>query len=489
MFTLRGHQYQAKHIRHIGISAFFTLCLTILCAQSAAQSIDLAGYLSAGISYADDRDAVINSFFDEVDNGERYGANSKLGVQFSRQFSPTLQGVIQFVGRGTREDFTLQTEWAYFNWQPKANTQLRIGKTVLPIHLISEHINVGYSYPWVTPPREVYGVSSLITTHSGIDISQRYTLNKLPLIGHSTLETQFNAGRHPTLKVDFPSLSGVDITNSDIATLSSLASQPDPLTSADLEAAGLTGIITNRELDISISESFGFVVSLSNPYFSIRINRQLATLEVEESSLSNLAFGLANSAQAMTELTQIIFINLVNQANGGADISSTLAAIQNAGGALNLNDYLGISSQIALFGDQYSVDMDIHGLGITSEWQDWLLMFEAQRFQLGSAHSKSGYLTIARHIGNWMPLITVAGIEKESDLSTNIDNFLIGEQVSVTLGLNYEFNKRAVIKTQLEHINPDSGETYPGLNARSGIFSSDPDGDVLIGSFVIDVVF
>lgn len=461
----------------------------MLTGNTVAQSIDLAGYLSAGISYADERNAVINSFFDEVDNGERYGANSKIGLQFSQQFSSKLQGVIQFVGRGTRDDFTLQTEWAYFNWQPTPNWQLRIGKTVLPIHLISEHINVGYSYPWVIPPREVYGVASLITTHSGIDISRRFSLNKLPLIGHSTLEAQFNAGRHPTLNVDFPSLSGVDISNSDIATLNTLANQAGTLTSAELEAAGLTGIITHRELDISISESFGFVVSLSNPYFSLRLNRQLATLEINESSLGTLALGLTDSTQGLTELAQVLFINLVNQSNGGADISSTLSAIQNTGGALNLNDFLGISSQIALFGDQFSVDIDIQGVGITSERQNWLFMFEAQRFQLGSAYSKSGYVTIARQIGNWMPLVTFAAIKKESDLITNIDNLLIGEQVSTTLGLNYAFNKRAVIKAQLEHINPDSGDGYPGVSARSGIFSSEPDGDVLISSFVVDVVF
>jgi hypothetical protein len=185
----------------------------------------------------------------------------------------------------------------------------------------------------------------------------------------------------------------------------------------------------------------------------------------------------------------LLFINLVNQANGGGDISSALQTLLNSGGSFTLEDMLGIGAQVGLLGDQFGVNVDVKGVGITGDWEDWFTIIELQDFQLGSIQSKSGYLTLGRRYGRWIPLITFAAVENHSKSRSGFDSVLIGEQISTTLGLNYELSKSAVLKTQLEHINPDVGTSFPGLESKAGVFVQDPGGDVLIGSFVVDMVF
>ena len=47
-------------------------------------------------------------------------------------------------------------EWLYLNYQPDRFFQFKLGRQRTPFYAYSEVIDVGFAYPWITPPQQVY---------------------------------------------------------------------------------------------------------------------------------------------------------------------------------------------------------------------------------------------------------------------------------------------------------------------------------------------
>ena len=58
---------------------------------------------------------------------------------------------------------------------------VRAGKIKFPTFLISDYYEVGYAYPWIRPPQEVYS-SNPITTLNGVDVLARFRLGDMSLL-------------------------------------------------------------------------------------------------------------------------------------------------------------------------------------------------------------------------------------------------------------------------------------------------------------------
>jgi predicted porin len=63
-------------------------------------------------------------------------------------------------------------EWANVRYEFTPDFSVRLGRTVLTAFLMSDTRNVGYTYPWVRPPTEVYRLLQ-ITASDGMDVSYR----------------------------------------------------------------------------------------------------------------------------------------------------------------------------------------------------------------------------------------------------------------------------------------------------------------------------
>ena len=99
--------------------------------------------------------------------------DSKLGVQVNSSFTDKLSAAVQIVSQ-YQHDNTWRpiTEWANVKYQLTPEFSVRLGRIVLPTLLIYESRKVGYSYPWVRPPEEVY-FNAFATNGDGGDISYR----------------------------------------------------------------------------------------------------------------------------------------------------------------------------------------------------------------------------------------------------------------------------------------------------------------------------
>jgi hypothetical protein len=79
-------------------------------------------------------------------------------------------------------------EWANIKFQATPDLSLRFGRIALPMFLAADYRKIGYAYPWVRTPVEVYGAIP-ISNSDGVDASYRWNRDGLKNV------TQFFFGR------------------------------------------------------------------------------------------------------------------------------------------------------------------------------------------------------------------------------------------------------------------------------------------------------
>ncbi len=79
---------------------------------------------------------------------------SLIGLQGKMTFSPDLTAVAQVVARGIGKGVEL--DWAYGSYNLTPSLTLQVGHKRLPLYYYSDFMYVGYAYPWVRPPQDLY---------------------------------------------------------------------------------------------------------------------------------------------------------------------------------------------------------------------------------------------------------------------------------------------------------------------------------------------
>lgn len=154
---------------------YLTLTGLILGSIPLAQANDIkfSGFLSVGGGFVDDEKSIPYGGYSEKD---LTFDNNLLGLQVTGSISDKLTATAQMIARSSN-DYSLKTEWAYLTWQVSDNTKIRAGRLRAPFYIYSDSLDVGYSYPWITPPREVYSVP--FNNVDGVDIYSTGTLGPL----------------------------------------------------------------------------------------------------------------------------------------------------------------------------------------------------------------------------------------------------------------------------------------------------------------------
>jgi hypothetical protein len=126
-----------------------------------------------------------------------FAPDSKLGGQVNAVFNDQFSGVVQVVAQHQYDNtYTPQVEWANVKYQVLPELSVRAGRIAAPSYLLSESRFVGYSYPWVRPPVETYGVLS-ITSNDGVDATWRSTVagaNNAVQAYYGTSSVKFGGG-------------------------------------------------------------------------------------------------------------------------------------------------------------------------------------------------------------------------------------------------------------------------------------------------------
>ncbi len=109
--------------------------------------------------------------FSGIDTTWEYNRHTRAGVQLDARINDEARAVVQFLSRAD-QDFEVETQWAYFSYELSPSVTARAGRIVLPFYMHSQYTQVGYAYPWIKLPGEVYDVAAL-DTMEGMDLTWR----------------------------------------------------------------------------------------------------------------------------------------------------------------------------------------------------------------------------------------------------------------------------------------------------------------------------
>jgi hypothetical protein len=115
--------------------------------------------------------------------------DSLIAAQVTANFTPKLSAVLQVISEQNYDaSFTPHVEWANVKYQFTPDFSIRIGRTALPIFMLTDSRKIGYAIPWVRPPVALYDLVG-VTSNDGVDGSYRMSM------GAATNTLQVTAGR------------------------------------------------------------------------------------------------------------------------------------------------------------------------------------------------------------------------------------------------------------------------------------------------------
>lgn len=157
--------------------SFAVFCSPGAQAQDANSDFKVTGFLTVvgGKVISGDKDGVpilsekCPCYTADWGNGGVYRDNfsfkpeSRAGIQLNYKPTTELSLVGQVVVRGT--DSTPNVQWAYGGYKFNKNWELQVGRKRIPLYYYSDFQDIGLSYPWVSPPPELYGWE--VTNYNG----------------------------------------------------------------------------------------------------------------------------------------------------------------------------------------------------------------------------------------------------------------------------------------------------------------------------------
>ena len=160
-------------------------------ASTPAQAIQFDGFMTAGASKIvtiDDKDKgniYVGGLGDRgITEDLTFEKDTRFGLQISSDITENMSVVAQVLGRGDQGNFNAIIEWAYIDYELHDTTSIHVGKIKQPVYLVNDYIEVGYAYPWIRPPQEVYYSNNPLNTVNGIELLLQFP------VGRGTLSFQ-----------------------------------------------------------------------------------------------------------------------------------------------------------------------------------------------------------------------------------------------------------------------------------------------------------
>jgi hypothetical protein len=104
------------------------------------------------------------------------GTDTRAGLQLHWQPQPGLEFTSQAVlyKRPSDTPASEAIELAYAGWRPTQTARVRLGRTSPDVFLFANSRHLGYAWPWIRPPVDMYGFLPLLAV-DGVEGSQVWT--------------------------------------------------------------------------------------------------------------------------------------------------------------------------------------------------------------------------------------------------------------------------------------------------------------------------
>ncbi len=153
-------------------SAAMLTGLNMIAADVCANTSDrfeLSGFARLVGGYLDSHQQTVEGY----ENSFALDQQSLLALQPTWHLSDQLALTAQLLAHSS-DSRRSGVEWLYLSWQPEPAWQFRAGKLRTPFFSFSDSLDVGYSYPWITPPVQLYN-SLLFPTFKGANASYTWS--------------------------------------------------------------------------------------------------------------------------------------------------------------------------------------------------------------------------------------------------------------------------------------------------------------------------
>ncbi|GLX78983.1 hypothetical protein tinsulaeT_23230 [Thalassotalea insulae] len=120
------------------------------------------------------RDEILTADFYDVGqytNDITFNAESIFALQATMDLSSKLKVTAQLVAKGV-DDFEPEFDWYYLTYRATDNLTLMAGRRNIPMYYFSEYSEVGYAYPWMRPPSNLYWWQ--VTQFNGVNASYSF---------------------------------------------------------------------------------------------------------------------------------------------------------------------------------------------------------------------------------------------------------------------------------------------------------------------------
>lgn len=151
-------------------------------ADDDAPALQIHGYGTQGYSRILGESENNSLGYGVIDKSGTFLYNSLLGVNLSYKFNDqvTFYGQMTatgsyFASAGETSSYPVSVDMAMLNYHPFDWVDIRIGRQIMPIWMVSEQIDVGVTYPWIRPPMDVYNLAP-VKSATGIGVDLKHNL-------------------------------------------------------------------------------------------------------------------------------------------------------------------------------------------------------------------------------------------------------------------------------------------------------------------------
>ena len=185
------------------LSVLGLMCGLTAPAVSLAE-VELSGYLTFATTYASTDNTGDITYYNALANTDHADFDTRMnhvGVQIYSALTDKVSVTLALTAQGGQSGYEVTPEWAYGTYQFNQDWGLRMGRFKGPFYMVSDYRDVGYAYPWVRPPEEVYSTNP-IKSVNGLDLVFQKTVNDVNYLleiygGSGTNETLVNANLAP----------------------------------------------------------------------------------------------------------------------------------------------------------------------------------------------------------------------------------------------------------------------------------------------------
>ena len=146
------------------------VCLASLPALAVEQGqYQFNGFGTVGVTHMGGESNLDYGIQGQTNDGWRGDQLSKMALQLRYGVTDTISLTGQLGAKPNQDTWEAGPGNLYLAWQANDELTLRAGRLGTPVYMFSETLNVGFSYPWLRLPEEVYSLVQL-TSHDGGDV-------------------------------------------------------------------------------------------------------------------------------------------------------------------------------------------------------------------------------------------------------------------------------------------------------------------------------